>query len=83
MHGEGTGTAGMGPLTGRSTGFYAGVKIPGYTNSGFGRGLGLVGAGNAGGCFGLRVHCPDTDTLLTDGQIAGDKSKGTYSTERR
>jgi len=39
--GDGTGPAGMGPLTGRSAGFCAGFKTPGFMNPGFGRGMGL------------------------------------------
>ncbi len=41
--GDGTGPAGMGPMTGRSAGFCAGFDVPGYANPvccgfGFGRG---------------------------------------------
>ncbi len=35
--GDGTGPAGMGRLTGRSAGFCAGFKTPGFINMGFGR----------------------------------------------
>jgi len=40
--GDGTGPAGMGPMTGRGAGFCAGYSTPGYMNpaSGFGRGWG-------------------------------------------
>jgi len=38
--GDGTGPAGMGPMTGRAAGFCAGFNMPGYTNSGIGRGFG-------------------------------------------
>ncbi|WP_428830927.1 DUF5320 domain-containing protein [Dehalobacterium formicoaceticum] len=39
--GDGTGPTGMGPLTGRSAGYCAGFKIPGFMNPSFGRGMGL------------------------------------------
>lgn len=38
--GDGTGPAGKGPLTGRSAGFCASFKTPGFMNTGFGRGMG-------------------------------------------
>lgn len=37
--GDGMGPAGMGPLTGRSTGFCAGFKTPGFMNAGYSRGI--------------------------------------------
>jgi len=56
--GDGTGPAGMGPMTGRAAGFCAGYPVPGYMNpvggrgyrgwgrgGGFGRGFGWAGAG--------------------------------------
>jgi len=36
--GDGTGPAGMGPMTGRALGYCAGFGTPGYMNPGFGRG---------------------------------------------
>ena len=46
--GDGTGPAGMGPMTGRAAGYCAGYGVPGYMNSyaggrgsGWGRGLGF------------------------------------------
>ena len=56
--GDGTGPMGMGPMTGRATGYCAGYASPGYANPGpgrgpwggggrWGRGLGL---GFRGGC---------------------------------
>ena len=56
--GDGTGPAGMGPMTGRAAGFCAGFGVPGYANpvggrgywgrgGGFGRGRGF-GWGRAG-----------------------------------
>lgn len=45
--GDGTGPAGMGPMTGRAAGYCAGYRVPGYANPvggrrpfGFGRGAG-------------------------------------------
>ncbi|MGI5907053.1 MAG: DUF5320 domain-containing protein [Christensenellales bacterium] len=51
--GDGTGPAGMGPLTGRGLGYCRGLTRPGYTNAGIGmgRGRGLRGMLRA---FGLR-----------------------------
>lgn len=51
--GDGTGPMGMGPMTGRATGFCAGYGMPGYMNPipgrgfgmGFGRGRGFWGGG--------------------------------------
>ncbi|MBN1975124.1 MAG: DUF5320 domain-containing protein [Sedimentisphaerales bacterium] len=37
--GDRTGPAGMGPMTGRAAGFCAGLGVPGYANSGGGRGF--------------------------------------------
>ena len=46
--GDGTGPAGLGPMTGRGAGYCAGYPVPGYMNpipgrgyGGFGRGMGL------------------------------------------
>jgi len=33
--GDGTGPAGMGPMTGRAAGYCAGYPVPGYANPGF------------------------------------------------
>lgn len=52
--GDGTGPAGMGPMTGRAAGFCAGYAVPGYVNPvpghgfGFGRGLGFGFRGRRG-----------------------------------
>lgn len=51
--GNRTGPMGMGPMTGRATGYCGGFGVPGYTNSpsghgagiGFGRGHGFAGSG--------------------------------------
>ena len=37
--GDGTGPAGMGPMTGRAAGYCAGYPVPGYMNPAAGRGL--------------------------------------------
>ena len=42
--GDGTGPAGLGPMTGRAAGYCAGYGVPGYANPAVGRGLGQ-GAG--------------------------------------
>ncbi|MBN1675193.1 MAG: DUF5320 domain-containing protein [Kiritimatiellae bacterium] len=57
--GDGTGPAGMGPMTGRAAGYCAGYPVPGYMNPiagrgmGWGRGLGW-GRGFRGGGRGRR-----------------------------
>jgi len=62
--GDGTGPAGMGPMTGRAAGYCAGYPVPGYMNPapgygfgrglgrGFGRGLGFRGSRGWGGYWG-------------------------------
>lgn len=45
--GDGTGPAGMGPMTGRAAGFCAGYSVPGYMNPVGGRGF--WGRGRGGG----------------------------------
>ncbi|HRT63051.1 MAG TPA: DUF5320 domain-containing protein [Syntrophales bacterium] len=55
--GDGTGPAGLGPMTGRAAGFCAGYSVPGYMNPawgwGRGRGFGFFGRGGRGfGYFG-------------------------------
>ncbi len=57
--GDGTGPAGMGPMTGRAAGYCAGYPVPGYMNPvpgyGFGRGWGRGfgrGLGFRGGYWG-------------------------------
>jgi hypothetical protein len=47
--GDGTGPAGMGPMTGRAGGFCAGYPAPGYMNPVGGRGFGFWGRGRGGG----------------------------------
>lgn len=46
--GDGTGPAGMGPMTGRAAGYCAGYSTPGFTNPVGGRGAGF-GRGFGGG----------------------------------
>lgn len=46
--GNGTGPAGMGPMTGRAAGYCAGYGVPGYANPVGGRGYGF-GFGRGGG----------------------------------
>ena len=50
--GNGTGPAGMGPMTGRGAGYCAGYSVPGYANpvgrGGMGMGMGM-GRGRGGG----------------------------------
>jgi hypothetical protein len=47
--GDGTGPAGMGPITGRGTGFCAGYPAPGYITFAGGRGFWGCGSGFGGG----------------------------------
>jgi len=47
--GDGTGPAGMGPMTGRAAGYCAGYPVPGYTNPAGGRGYRGAGQGRGGG----------------------------------
>ncbi len=46
--GDGTGPAGLGPMTGRGAGYCAGYSVPGYMNPIPGRGLGLGFGGGWG-----------------------------------
>jgi len=50
--GDGTGPAGMGPMTGRAAGYCAGYTVPGYMNPIPGRGY--FGRGFGGGGWGRR-----------------------------
>ncbi len=49
--GDGTGPAGMGPMTGKAAGYCAGYSVPGFANPAFGRGA-FRGPGFFGGGFG-------------------------------
>jgi len=56
--GDGTGPAGMGPMTGRAAGFCAGYSTPGYMNPVVGR-VGFYGAGApAVGPYGAGYSMP-------------------------
>ena len=48
-YGDGTGPAGMGPMTGRAAGFCAGYPVPGYMNQSRGQGFFGRGMGRGGG----------------------------------
>jgi len=50
--GDGSGPAGMGPMTGRAAGFCAGFPVPGYANPVGGRGMGMGFGRGRGGGFG-------------------------------
>ena len=52
--GNGTGPAGMGPMTGRAAGYCAGAPTPGYANPIPGRGFQGRGGGFGGGGRGRR-----------------------------
>jgi hypothetical protein len=52
--GDGTGPAGMGPMTGRGAGYCAGYNIPGFANPIPGRGFWGAGRGGFGGGRGYR-----------------------------
>ena len=47
--GDGTGPAGLGPMTGRAAGYCAGYPVPGYMNPIAGRGRGGFGLGRGWG----------------------------------
>ncbi|MFW5690578.1 MAG: DUF5320 domain-containing protein [Planctomycetota bacterium] len=47
--GDGTGPAGLGPMTGRAAGYCAGYPVPGYASGGGGRGFGRGFGGRGGG----------------------------------
>jgi len=54
--GDGTGPAGMGPMTGRAAGFCAGYPMPGYMNPAIGR-TGFYGSGGpAFGPYGAGLY---------------------------
>ena len=60
--GDGTGPAGLGPMTGRAAGYCAGYSVPGYVNARPGYGFGMVfgrGGGRGfrrGGYWGARFQ---------------------------
>ncbi len=53
-YGDGTGPAGMGPMTGRAAGYCAGYPVPGYMNPIPGRGFWGFGRGRFGRGRGFR-----------------------------
>ena len=67
--GDGTGPAGMGPMTGRAAGFCAGYPVPGFAGPTGGRGFGFGPGRGRGGRRGRRnwFHA----TGLTGWQRAG------------
>ena len=65
-HGNGTGPAGMGPMTGRAAGFCAGYPVPGFMNPVGGRGY--WGWGRGGGRGRRNLYYP---TGLTGRARAG------------
>ena len=52
--GDGSGPAGMGPMTGRAAGYCAGYAMPGFANAMPGRGFWGGGRGRGGGGWGRR-----------------------------
>jgi hypothetical protein len=56
--GDGTGPAGLGPMTGRAAGFCAGYPVPGYMNPAM-RGTGFYGTGSPTfGAYSARYGMP-------------------------
>ena len=74
--GDGTGPAGMGPMTGRAAGYCAGYPVPGFMNPVFGRGFG-GGWCRGGGGFGWRNRFYATG--LTGWQRAGWRAAQPYA----
>ncbi|PIP16601.1 MAG: hypothetical protein COX46_01250 [bacterium (Candidatus Ratteibacteria) CG23_combo_of_CG06-09_8_20_14_all_48_7] len=54
--GDGTGPAGLGPMTGRAAGFCAGYPVPGYMNPISGRGFWGRGRGGGGRGWGRGAY---------------------------
>ena len=78
--GDGTGPAGMGPMTGRAAGYCAGYSVPGYTNPVGGRGFGFGfgrGGGRGRGGWGHRNWYYATG--LTGWQRAGYPASAPYA----
>ena len=69
--GNGTGPAGMGPMTGRAAGYCAGYPTPGFMNPVGGRGFGGFGRGRGGGGGGWGRRNQFYATGLTGWQRAG------------
>jgi len=55
-YGNGTGPAGMGPMTGRAAGYCAGYSVPGYANPVSGGGFYGRGRGRGGGGGGRGIR---------------------------
>ncbi|MEN8126959.1 MAG: DUF5320 domain-containing protein [Planctomycetota bacterium] len=77
--GNGTGPAGMGPMTGRGAGFCAGNQTPGFANAGggrrfFGRGRGM-GCGRGFGWGGAGYGAPAAQTLTSEQELEGLKGQ--------
>lgn len=69
--GDGTGPAGMGPMTGRAAGYCAGYGVPGFTNPVGGGGYWGFGRGRGGGGGGRGWRNRFFATGLTGWQRAG------------
>jgi Family of unknown function (DUF5320) len=83
--GDGTGPAGMGPMTGRAAGYCAGYPVPGFMNPVGGRGGGWFGRGRGRGwgfaapgwgwgpAYGwspyAEPHSPEQEKQALDGQL--------------
>jgi hypothetical protein len=89
--GDGTGPAGMGPMTGRAAGYCAGYPGPGYMNPaggrgfwGRGRGVGWAGAGYGYPAWGGAVNPyvpyagPFAPTITTEQELDGLKQQAEY-----
>lgn len=76
--GDGTGPAGMGPMTGRAAGYCAGYPVPGFMNSFFGRGYGY-GRGRGGGGWGRRNWYYATGLTGWQRAAYGYPTSGTYN----
>lgn len=68
--GDGTGPAGMGPMTGRAAGYCVGYDMPGSVNPVVGRGFGAGGRGGGGGRGGRGRRNQFYATRLTGRQRA-------------
>ena len=74
--GDGTGPNGQGPMTGRGMGFCAGYNMPGFMNSGFGRGMGGRGRGfGAGRGFRFRAMLPFQPAVMQPAVITEAEEK--------
>ena len=89
--GDGTGPAGMGPMTGRAAGFCAGYPVPGYANPvggrgywgwgrgrGFGRGFRSARAGYGWPAWGGSPYGSGVPTIAPEEELAGLKQQAEY-----